>query len=150
VTVPRAVLDTHVLLDCWLFEDARVAALRTAVEAGRLIALASGALVDEYADVLGRVHLDVSAERRATLLRHWHRLAVAVSPVLPAPFSCRDPKDQMLLDLAVTARADWLVTRDKALLAVRARAERAGFAVLTPEVAAARLVVPLPAASDRA
>jgi putative PIN family toxin of toxin-antitoxin system len=142
VTVPRAVLDTNVLLDCWLFEDARAAPLRTAIESGRVIALSSGALVDEYSDVLGRVRLGVSAERRATLLRGWHRLAVPISPVLPAPFSCRDPKDQMLLDLAVTARADWLVTRDKAVLGLRARAARAGFALFTPEAAAERLVAP--------
>jgi len=132
---PRAVLDTHVLLDFWVFDDARTRLLREAVEAGRVMALRSGSQVDELSDVLARVRLGVSSERRASILRHWDRLAVPVERVYAAPLTCRDPKDQMLLELAFTARADWLVTRDKALLALARRAGRARLAILNPEAA---------------
>jgi putative PIN family toxin of toxin-antitoxin system len=136
---PRAVFDTNVLLDFWVFDNARAAPLRGALEAGRVIALRSGPQVDELSDVLGRVRLGIEAERRCDILRYWDRLAVPVERVFSAPLACRDPKDQMLLDLAATARADWLVTRDKALLSLRRRARQAGFAVLEAEEAIGEL-----------
>ena len=46
---------------------------------------------------------------------------------------CADADDQVFLDLALAERAGWLITRDKALLALRARARRHGLAIGAPE-----------------
>jgi predicted nucleic acid-binding protein len=47
---------------------------------------------------------------------------------LPA---CRDPDDQKFLESALAARAEFLVTKDRALLDLARRALR--FRILTPE-----------------
>ncbi|MGB3427088.1 MAG: PIN domain-containing protein, partial [Burkholderiaceae bacterium] len=57
----------------------------------------------------------------------------------PAPIACTDPHDQKFLDLAYTARADWLVTKDKALLKLARRARRDGLLIFIPAAACAEL-----------
>jgi uncharacterized protein len=128
----RAVIDTNVLLDFWVFDDACAAPLRAAVESGAIAALRSGPSVDEFSDVLGRPVFGISNERRCTILRHWDRLAAPVERVHVAPFACSDPHDQKFLDLALTAGADWLVTKDKALLRLARRARRDGLQIVDP------------------
>jgi putative PIN family toxin of toxin-antitoxin system len=129
---PRAVIDTNVLLDFWVFEDPGAAPLRAAVEGHRVHVLRSDACVDEFSDVLDRPALNVAATARCEILRHWHALATPVARVFSAPFACTDPHDQKFLDLAHTARADWLVTKDKALLGLARRAQRAGLRIVEP------------------
>jgi len=46
---------------------------------------------------------------------------------------CRDPDDQMFIDLAVEAKARWLISRDRAVLALAKRARAFGVEILTPE-----------------
>jgi uncharacterized protein len=133
----RAVIDTNVLLDFWVFDDARAAPLRNAVESGEVGALRSGPSVDEFSDVLGRPVFGVSNARRCTILRHWDRLAIPVDRVHAAPFACSDPHDQKFIDLALTAAADWLVTKDKALLKLTRRARREGLQIVDPAGAVA-------------
>ena len=129
---PSAVIDTNVLLDFWVFEDPGAAPLRAAVEAHRVHVLRSDACVDEFSDVLDRPALRVAATERCEILRHWHALATPVSRIFSAPLACTDPHDQKFLDLAHTVRADWLVTKDKALLKLARRAHRAGLRILPP------------------
>jgi uncharacterized protein len=133
----RAVIDTNVLLDFWVFDDPRAAPLRVAVENGEVDALRSGPSVDEFSDVLGRPVFGVSNERRCTILRHWDRLATPIDHVFAAPFACSDPHDQKFLDLALTAGANWLVTKDKALLKLARRARRDGLQIVDPASAVA-------------
>jgi putative PIN family toxin of toxin-antitoxin system len=134
---PRAVLDTNVLLDFWVFDDVAARPLRAAVEDGRVIALRSGDTVDEFTQVILRERFDLPAETRFAILREWDRLASAVERVFAAPFACSDRSDQMFLDLAFTARADWLVTKDKALLRLARRARREGLLIIAPPAASA-------------
>ena len=129
---PRAVIDTNVLLDFWVFDEPSAAPLRKAVEAQRVHVLRSDACVDEFSDVLDRPALKVAAAERCEILRHWHALAAPVDRVFPAPFACTDPHDQKFLDLAHTARAHWLVTKDKALLRLARRARNAGLQIVPP------------------
>lgn len=129
---PRAVLDTNVLLDFWVFDDPAARPLRAALEGGRFNALRSGDSVDEFTQVILREKFDLPAEVRFGVLRDWDRLATPVAPVFPAPFACSDPHDQKFLDLAYTARADWLVTKDKALLKLARRARRDGLLIVAP------------------
>lgn len=134
---PRVVLDTNVLLDFWVFDDAAARPLRAAVENGRAIALRSGDTVDEFTRVILRERFELPADARFGILRDWDRLASAVERVFPAPFACSDRADQKFLDLAFTARADWLVTKDKALLKLARRARRDGLLIMPPREASA-------------
>lgn len=136
---PRAVIDTNVLLDFWVFDDAASRPLRAAVESGHVNALRSGDSVDELTQVIMREKFELATEARFGILRDWDRLATPVERVFAAPFACSDQADQKFLDLAYTARADWLVTRDNALLKLARRARRDGLKILLPAAACAEL-----------
>jgi len=140
---PRAVIDTNVLLDFWVFDDAAARPLRAAVESGQVNALRSGDSVDEFTQVILREKFELAAEARFGILRGWDRLATPVDRVFAAPFACSDRHDQKFLDLAYTARADWLVTKDKALLKLARRARRDGLLILAPAAACAELATPV-------
>ena len=58
--------------------------------------------------------------------------ATAPVPAAGGTIVCRDPADQMFIDLALGNRPCWLVTRDKALLALRRRAAAQGVVIATP------------------
>jgi uncharacterized protein len=136
---PRAVIDTNVLLDFWVFDDPVARPLRIALEDGRINALRSGEIVDELSQVIMREKFELATEARFGILREWDRLATPIDRVFPAPLGCTDPDDQKFLDLAYTARADWLVTKDKALLKLARRALRNGLSIVSPAAACAGL-----------
>jgi putative PIN family toxin of toxin-antitoxin system len=136
---PRAVLDTNVLLDFWVFDDPRARPLRDAVQSGRVQAVRSGESIDEFTQVIMREKFDLPTAKRFAILREWDRLATPVERVFAAPLACTDPDDQKFLDLAYTVRADWLVTKDKALLRLARRARRDGLLIVAPGVACAEL-----------
>jgi uncharacterized protein len=130
---PRVVIDTNVLLDFWIFDDPAARPLRTAIEQRHVVALRSDALVAEFADVLLRSKFALSTDRQMEILRHWNGVSTAAEVNRAAPFLCTDPDDQKFLDLAFSAKADWLVTKDKALLRLGRRADRHNLAILRPD-----------------
>jgi putative PIN family toxin of toxin-antitoxin system len=138
---PRVVIDTNVLLDFWVFDDPRARQLREALESGRIHGLRDGTTVDELAEVLSRPRFGLEAVRQMALLREWDRLAFVEPAAGASPLRCADPLDQKFLDLAAAARADWLVTKDKALLKLARKARPLGLAILLPQAAGA-LVAP--------
>lgn len=139
---PCAVLDTNVVLDWLVFEDPACLELGTAIESGRLRWLASAELRDEFDCVLARgvgasrcpdlAALDSAWQRWAEMLPPAPSLAVATGR--RAPCLCSDPDDQKFIDLALHRRADWLLTRDRAVLRVARAARLGGLAIVTPSV----------------
>jgi predicted nucleic acid-binding protein len=129
---PRAVLDTNVLLDLWLFDEPSTRALRAAVESGAVRALRSTATDAEFADVLGRARFGLDEAARAAVLARWAACSEPIAAVFPAPLACTDRDDQKFLDAAFSARADLLLTRDRALLRLARRAGAAGLAIRGP------------------
>lgn len=129
-----AVLDTNVLLDLWLFRDPVVEPLRAALAAGVLQAFRSPATDAEFAEVLGRPELfSIAPERQTLLLGAWQAAATPAEATQSAPWVCRDPLDQKFLDLAVSVRAGWLITKDRDLLKLARKARREGLLIATPE-----------------
>jgi putative PIN family toxin of toxin-antitoxin system len=139
----RTVIDTNVLLDCFAFDDPRVQALWSAVEGGRLACIRSAQTDEELADVLRRPQFQALVAARAStvdaILQRWQAHADLVPRVFAAPWGCTDPHDQKFLDLAATARASLLITKDKALLKLARRARGSDLAIVRPEDALARL-----------
>lgn len=138
-STPRVVLDTNVLLDFWVFDDPVARPLRAAFDAGRIVALRDDPCDAELADVLARACFGLDAQRRAALLATWRAKAQPITRVAAAAFACSDPGDQKFIDLAVCARADALVSKDRALLALRRRAARTGLKIVSPAAAPAAL-----------
>ena len=129
------VLDTNVLLDLWLFDDPSVRALRAGIEAGRLRPLRSTDCDAEFAEVIGRGQFGLDEAARQEMLARWMRYSEPIANIAPAPLTCADPDDQKFLDAAFSAGADWLLTRDKALLKLARRAELAGLRIRSPAAA---------------
>lgn len=106
--------------------------MRFAIEGRHLIACRSSATDAELAEVLARPALfDVDPARQRRLLADWQALATEVQVVESAPWRCRDPLDQKFVDLAVTARAEWLITRDRDLLKLARKARRVGLGIVS-------------------
>lgn len=129
---PFVVLDTNVVLDWLLFADPALAALSAAVAEGRLRWIACQSMRDEMAHVLARGLAAARGADTHELLRAWDR------HVTPAPragthlLRCRDTDDQMFVDLALATRARWLISRDRAVLALRRRAADFGLQIQQP------------------
>lgn len=140
----RLVLDTNVWLDLLLFEDPRCAALRDGLRQRRYVALSNGACRAEWLRVLAYPGLGLDAASALRLCEDFDFIAIPVEvqararpwPALPR---CRDPDDQKFLELAQAAGADWLLTRDNALLRLANRCDRDGlFGIARPEAVVSR------------
>ncbi len=129
---PAAVLDTNVLLDWLVFRDAAVLPLVAALEAGALRWLATPRMQAEFDAVLQRGHLDRWKVDRERSLAHFTRWAEPCEEPPPSRLTCTDPDDQVFIDLAVARRASWLITKDRALLKLAARARLLGVRVVPP------------------
>ncbi len=130
----EVVVDTNVLLALWLFRDPVVEALHAAFASGQLRPVRSAATDAEFAEVLARPELfSVDPERQLRLLEAWQAVATLAEASQVAPWTCRDPLDQKFLDLAVSAGAGWLITRDRDLLKLARKARRQGLMIVTPE-----------------
>ncbi len=132
----RLVLDTHVWLDWLAFDDPSVAPLKAALGADRAEIFMDAPCEAELERVLGypigkavpakEVQAAWLAEARRIVRRPDRALGVAERASLPR---CRDPDDQKFLELALAARVDVLLTKDRALLAL---ARRVPFQVVSP------------------
>ncbi len=132
---PKIVIDTQVVLDWLVFADARVATLAAAVEAGRLRWIGRPAMLAELLHVLSRgvaaAWQPDLARIEAAFARHCQMIEAEPAPAVR--LVCRDPDDQKFIDLALGEHAQWLLSRDKAVLALRKRALTSGLIIATPE-----------------
>lgn len=134
--VPTLVLDTQVVLDWLLFDNPHCALLTLGLQARRLRWIASPPMRDELRRVLERPAFASRQPQAGALWRRWEAHCEPVGPAagttLPG-LRCSDPDDQPFIDLAVAHGARWLLSRDRAVLKVAARAKAVGLAVLTPQ-----------------
>ena len=131
-SAPCIVLDTNVVLDWLLFDDPAMTTLASAVTQRRLRWIASPAMRDELAHVLDHGLAAVRGRDPTLVLRAWDEHVTPRPPADAHPLRCRDADDQMFVDLALRAGASWLVSRDRAVLALRRRASRLGLRILRP------------------
>jgi uncharacterized protein len=141
----RLVLDTNIWLDWLVFEDTGVAHIRQLQGAGHVELCIDAACEAELKDVLTRrfARRSLDAQGQAAALALCRRLTTRIDAQPPLPERarlplCRDPDDQKLLEAALAAGADYLITRDRALLDLsRRKKSQVGrtvpFRILTPE-----------------
>jgi uncharacterized protein len=127
----RLVLDTQVWLDWLVFDDPGVHRLRNAVHLGRAEICIDAACDAELERVLAYdlgKHSIAPAAQAAALAqarRLARRIENALTPAERAGLPrCRDADDQIFLEAALAARADVLVTKDRALLELNRRRTR--------------------------
>lgn len=132
----RIVLDTNVCLDLFVFRDPRWARLLAALESGAVEAVTRADCRDEYLVVLHYKHLPLDESTRPESAARFDALIKVVAPDaqpvrLPV---CTDRDDQKFLEIARDARAEILVTKDKALLKLGRKTAQAGmFRIMVPE-----------------
>ncbi len=130
----RVVLDTQVWLDWLVFDDPSVGSLREAQAAGRIEIVIDEACEAELVRVLGydlgkfTLEPDEQTHCVARARSVARRVPAGEAGELPR---CRDPDDQKFLELAASAGARILVSKDQALLALAPRVK--GFRILAPQ-----------------
>jgi putative PIN family toxin of toxin-antitoxin system len=127
----RVVFDTNTVISALLFSEGQLAWLRTVWRQGTIVPLISKATTEEIVRVLGYPKFHLDAADQEELLGDFLPFAEIIEAVLPtgaAPI-CRDKHDQIFLELAVTSKADALVTGDADLLVP---AEQSPISIMTP------------------
>jgi putative PIN family toxin of toxin-antitoxin system len=149
------VLDSNVWIDILVFDDPATRPIRAALEHGTLTAVIDGRCLRELEWVLDYPLFSARQIDKSAVLAAVARMARHVAPgelqemtALPV---CRDRDDQKFLELAYGARADWLISKDRALLKLgRSTARRCGFRIDAPgPFVRAVLAENPPAAADR-
>lgn len=129
-----AVLDTQVWLDWLVFGDPSIGPIRDAWAVGRLRLVIDEACEAELARVLaydlGKFSLEPGAQGECIARCRQRATRVPGGRVANLP-RCRDPDDQKFLELAASAGAQVLVSKDQALLALAPRV--AQFRILAPK-----------------
>jgi putative PIN family toxin of toxin-antitoxin system len=135
----RIVLDTNVCLDLFVFRDPLWVRLMQALMQGEVEAVTRADCRMEWQIVLGYAHLGLDTAMQATVCATFDGLIrpfVASTPeeAIKLPV-CRDPDDQKFIELAWQSAAAVLITKDKALLKLARKTQKAGlFQIMTPEV----------------
>ncbi len=135
---PRVVLDTNVWLDWLVFDDPGIGPVREAAASGRIDIYIDAVCEEELAKVLARgfAKRTLDAKAQAACIAQCRRIARRIDAPAPAPPgmlpACRDADDQKFLEAALAASADFLVTKDRELLALGKKRARVPFRILTP------------------
>jgi putative PIN family toxin of toxin-antitoxin system len=115
----RVVLDTNVVVSALLFERGPLAWIRTAWQTRLIQPVVAEPTVRELMRVLAYPKFRLNALELEQLLADllpWCETWTA--PIVFAEQQVRDPKDQIFVDLALTARMSALVSGDADLLAL--------------------------------
>lgn len=141
--ISAAVLDTNAVLDWLVFRHPACSSWTNLFARRSVRWLASKAMRDELADVLGRGVLAHWQPDLPAIWTAWDRLATMVEATpLAGPATrirCTDRDDQKFVDLALGWEAHWLVSRDRAVLKLARRTRPLGLEVLAPQAWNARL-----------
>ncbi|WP_296543164.1 putative toxin-antitoxin system toxin component, PIN family [Rhodoferax sp.] len=120
----RVVLDTNIVLDAFVFDDPASRPLKSALAAQQLEWIATKAMRDELARVLcypkivpRMAYYQVTSSH---VLAQFDGQATLVDTAPKAGVTCRDPDDQMFIDLAVSHQA-LLLSKDQAVLCMHKR-----------------------------
>jgi putative PIN family toxin of toxin-antitoxin system len=135
----RVVLDTNVWLDWLVFGDPSAAPIKAAVAAQRAEVFITAACEAELERALGYdfgKNFPVDPAAQGACLAECRRVARRIDSPPPEAEraelpACRDKDDQKFLEAALAARAEFLVTKDRALLDLAACV--APFRIVTPE-----------------
>jgi len=118
------VLDTNIVLDLLLFQNPQVQGLRQGLDQQQLRWLATVPMREELVRVLAYPKIALVLARLghsvAPLLAQWDAGVSLVEVAPRCAVRCRDPNDQMFIDLAVAHRAQ-LLSKDALVLRLAKR-----------------------------
>lgn len=127
---PRSVFDTNTIVSALIFPTGRLRWLLGHWRGKECTPLVCAETAAELSRVLAYPKFQLESEERIELLAEYLPFCEIVELVQLCPQTCRDPKDQIFLDLAHSGRAEVLITGDRDLLEMDSQT---AFAIQTPE-----------------
>ncbi len=141
----KVVIDTNVVLDLFVFQDARTAALRQSLQSGQCQWFATLPMRDELRLVLAYPHIAAKllqvGRSAGEILARFDAQALLQPEAQKASYTCKDADDQKFIDLAV-AHQTVLVSKDKAVLCMAKRLARLSARVMPEFTPALPMLVP--------
>lgn len=118
----RVVLDTNVVASALLFPSAPAAMIRDAWKSGTITPLVCRVTTLELICVLAYPRFGLSDREHKEFVDEYLQFTevVDVTEGTRRGPECRDPDDQVFIELAIAASAECIVSGDKALLALDA------------------------------
>lgn len=113
----RIVVDVNILISALLFPYSKPdLALQKAQDLGEI--LMSFPIWTELENVMARPKFNryIQLEKREQFLRELYQTITPINDILETITDCRDPKDNKYLELAVTGKAQYIITGDNDLL----------------------------------
>ena len=113
----RIVIDVNVIVSALLFPYSKPdLALQKAQDHGDI--LMSMAIWIELENVIARSKFDryIELEKRKQFMRELYQTITPINDISETIIDCRDSKDNKYLELAVTGKAQYIITGDKDLL----------------------------------
>lgn len=113
----RIVIDVNIIISALLFPKSKPdLALQKAQDTGDI--LMSSAIWIELQNVIIRPKFNryISLEKREQFLRELYQTITPINNILETITDCRDAKDNKYLELAVTGKAQYIITGDNDLL----------------------------------
>jgi len=105
----RVVLDTNIIVSGLLHRKGAPAAVLDGATSKRFRCFVSESLLDEYRDVLARGYLRLDQDRAARFIKAIRKVAILVVPRKKVAVT-RDPDDDRVMECALEAKADFIVT----------------------------------------
>ena len=115
MTFPRIVLDSNVIISAFLF-GGQPARVMDHVLDGSVQCFVSLAILDEIRDVLQRPKFGLSSEQALMFIEELHSLCRVVTPTTRVRAVNADPDDNRVLECALAAGADMIISGDSHLL----------------------------------
>lgn len=114
---PRVVLDTNVLISAIIFGGPPRKILQM-IFTGSITGCLSMPILEEMIAVLRRRKFGFSAEQSMHIMEELHGLCEMVSPDSEMNAVPQDPDDNRILECALAARADFIISGDSHLTAM--------------------------------
>lgn len=135
-SIPTAIFDTNICLDFFVFHDPVSCQLLEKVKKQKLYAVTRNDCRDEWLRVLDYPQLAIEESVKKQAIEDFDRFIHVVEPekkdkhLLPV---CTDKDDQKFLEIALDTNAQFLFSKDKAVLKLAKRNIKRGlFKILTP------------------
>ena len=113
-----AVLDSNIFISAFLFNGNQRRLLEYAL-AGKYRIAISDMILDEIRDVLSRPKFKLTREQVKKIINEIESLCTLYFPAETIKGACRDSDDNIILECAVAAKADYIITGDDDLLSIK-------------------------------
>lgn len=115
---PRVVLDTNVLVSGILFKEGNEAKILRSADSREIEVFVSPEILKEFAEVVSRPRFQLTSQELSSATEYVLSFAKLIVPRRPVRVNIRDPEDVKFLECVRGAKAHYLVTGDKDLLAM--------------------------------